>query len=36
MGGLSIWHWGLILFYAVGIVLPLALVFRRAGLSAWW
>ena len=36
MGGFSIWHWLVVAIYVVGIVWPLALVFRRTGMSAWW
>ncbi|PSJ40363.1 DUF805 domain-containing protein [Allosphingosinicella deserti] len=36
MGGLSIWHWGIILIYGAAVIWPLALVFRRAGRSGWW
>lgn len=36
MGGLSIWHWGIILAVTVGVMVPLAKILRRAGFSGWW
>jgi hypothetical protein len=35
MGSLSIWHWVIILAFTVGVMVPLAKIFRRTGLSGW-
>lgn len=36
MGGISIWHWVIVLLLLVGWIWPLAVILRKAGFSGWW
>jgi hypothetical protein len=36
MSGLSIWHWIVVLLYVSILVIPIARILRRIGMSGWW
>ena len=36
MGGLSIWHWLIVVFFVVVLSIPIARILRRIGYSRWW
>jgi hypothetical protein len=36
MGSFSIWHWLIVLILVLSWVIPVALILRKAGYSAWW
>ncbi len=36
MGGLSIWHWLIVLIYVGAVIFPVSRILQRLGLSGWW
>ncbi len=36
MGGISIWHWVIVLFAVLTTIIPVTRALRRVGLSPWW
>lgn len=36
MGGLSIWHWLIVLIFFIVPLFPITRIFKKAGFSPWW